>query len=399
MNRLKLFNNKNYFIICLSGLLTMFAQSFFYISLSWKVYDIYNSIYGNLIMMFLIWIPTIILSPLYGYSSDKGNKKLIITFTLILRGLCVFLLVLSSTNNNIFLLCGCIGLLLGFYMPSIIPLITITIPKDNFVEANSLVDMIYEMGTILGVGISGFFIAYYGADITLIISSSLFIISGICFYFFQYKITKTNIQKQEKGKVINNFINVIKYIQKSNDLIIVYIMQIFIQFILSIIPIFLVSYVKEVLNENSNTFAILEGVYSLGILIGCLFIPYLNKNFKYKTLSLLLILLMSINLYLMSINLYLIEAVIVYFFIGFSLCNWALTLSKSQELTLLKYQGTLNSFVNAISGTMTLFTYCLLFFYQSILNVKTIYSFISIISFIIFLFCLNINKYRKEIHI
>ena len=248
-SRIKLFKDIKFLLICLSGFLATFANGLVYITTSWYAYNLYDSITGVAIMMFLIWSPGIVLAPFYGSCADKYNRKWLIVLSLFTRGVSIVLFsifFMFNINLSIFYLAAIIGLFVAFYMPAVIPLITSIIPKDRFVEANSTIDMLYEIGTVLGMGISGVLIVIFGITGTLFIGGIIFLFSCIAILYLPF--IKQPIKEEKKSSLPGMaFLHSLKYLVESTTLIGVYIMQIFVMTILMTVPILLVPYIKEVL--------------------------------------------------------------------------------------------------------------------------------------------------------
>ena len=73
--RFKLFSIQPYLYFSLSGICATLGNGLIYITVSWLAYEKMNSISGIALMMFCIWLPTILFGPFFGVCADKYNRK------------------------------------------------------------------------------------------------------------------------------------------------------------------------------------------------------------------------------------------------------------------------------------------------------------------------------------
>lgn len=384
--RFSLFKDQPFLLICISGLLSTFGNGLVYVTTSWFAYEYYNSISGVALMMFFLWAPGIIFSPIFGVCADRFNKKYIIVMSNLVRGISVILFSLTfmyTTQNNIFYLACILGIFVSFYMPAAVPLITNIIPKENFVKANSTVDMIYELGVVSGMGVSGVFIYFFGMFTTLLIGGCFFSLSALAAGLIQYSEKENNAKENKRSSIISHYYQALKYLGKSRILLEIYFIQSFVMLILMIVPIILVPYVKESLNAGTGVFAAFESLYSLGILIGCGMIDFLNQRFGFIRLFSLQMLVMASSLFVMSASKIIVLSMLAYFACGWCLSSWALTLSQSQSLTDVNFQGRLQALSNSISGVFILSVYLLVTLKSESIHIHWLYLIASIGAFVV----------------
>ncbi|GAA5097195.1 hypothetical protein GCM10023260_06860 [Bartonella acomydis] len=249
-----------------------------------------------------------------------------------------------------------LGILISFYMPSAVPLIQSIVTKKQLINANATIDMVYELGTIIGMGFSGFILAFAGTKGTLLIGGIFFIIAGL--FNVAMKVPKSRRSKsQSNSNWWENYTASLRYFKQNPVLFMPYMSQMIITTLLMTIPVILIPYTQEVLNADSRTFAIFEALYSMGVFIGALFSPFFCKILSIRKTLAFLLAVMVIGLVIPSINTHKFVVFPVYFMIGFGLSSWALSISLSQLSCDPKYQGRLQASFNGISGC------CILGFY------------------------------------
>lgn len=376
--RYKLFFIQPFLCFALSGVLATLGNGLIYITVSWIAYEKMDSISGIALMMFCIWLPTILLGPFFGVCADKYNRKYLMIMSNVVRGLAVISFVLFyhiGLPTNIFMLASMLGVFVSFYMPAAVPLISSIVPEKDLMHANTTIDMLYELGTIVGMGISGFLIVSLDVMNTLALGGLFFLIAGVFNGLMQCKTQDCyGTANETKSGFLDDYISSLRYLKNNPKLFGIYSIQACILILLMTIPLLLLPLTKEILKVGADKFSILEGIFSLGIFIGCLVSPVLCELIKVKRTLLLLMGCMAISLSIFSINENLIISYLCYFIIGFGLSSWALSLTQAQMLADKAFQGRLQSTFNSMSGVGILAIYLLITLRTDLLNVQKMYA-------------------------
>lgn len=382
--RFRLFNIQPYLYFALSGIFATLGNGLIYITVSWLVYEKMNSISGIALMMFCIWLPTILFGPIFGVCADKYNRKNLMIMSNMIRGLAIIGFVIIyhlGLETNIFILTVLLGVFVSFYMPAAVPMISSIVPENDLMNANATVDMLYELGTIIGMGISGFLVLYLGLMNTLALGGLLFLLAGVFNWLMRCKPEDCyGTPNEEKSSLIGDYMSSLNYLKDNSRLVGIYLIQTCVMILLMTIPILLLPYTKEVLKVGTDKFSILEALFSVGIFIGCLVSPLLCRLIKIKRTLLLLMVSMAIGLHIFSINNNLIVSYIFYFIIGFGLSSWSLSLTQAQLLADKKFQGRLQSTFNSISGLAVLAIYLLITFRTDFYDIQKMYNFQTVIA-------------------
>ncbi|MEI2627921.1 MFS transporter [Erwinia sp. OLMDLW33] len=360
--RLALFDNKTYLYFTLSGLFATLGNGLNYIALSWFAYHQADSIAGVAMMMFFIWMPGIIFAPVFGILADRYSRKTQIVISNLVRGVVVVgwvLLWYLGIKIELMIICALLGIFISFYMPSAVPFIQSIVPKEKLVSANATVDMVYEFGTIVGMGLSGFILSYAGTKGTLLIGGSLFILAGV-FNLAMKSPATAHKESEEQESWWQSYVSSLRYFKRHPVLFMPFMNQMIIMTLLMTIPIILVPYTREVLNADTRTFALFEALYSLGVLAGAFLSPVFCRMFTIRNTLALLLAVMACGLVILSVNTNALVVYPVYFLIGFGLSSWALSISLSQLHCAPEYQGRLQATFNGISGCFILAMYLLM---------------------------------------
>lgn len=390
--RAALFENRTFLYFTLSDLFATFGSGLNYIALAWFAYHQTNSIRGVALMMLFLWAPSIIFAPILGILADKYNRKAQIIISNLVRGLVSVGWVMLGhwgIEIDLMFLSALLGIFISFYMPSAVPLIQSIIPKKQLVNANATIDMVYEFGTIVGMGLSGFILSYAGIKGTLLIGGMFLIIAGL--FNLAMKVPKTKrYESKDQQNWWENYISSLHYFKHNPALFMPYISQTIIMTLLMTIPVILVPYIHEILHADSRIFAIFEVLYSVGVLTGAFFSPLLCTVLSIRKTLAILLAFMTIGLAILSVNIHIFVVFPVYFMIGFGLSSWALSISLSQLSCDPEYQGRLQASFNGISGCLILGAYFIMASDSSRISPQSIYflqSIVALVGVLIVLFC------------
>ena len=382
--RLELFKNHSYSYFVISGILATFGNGLIYITMSWEAYQIHSSISSLTVLMVCVWMPSILFGPFFGACADTFNRKQLLIISNLVRGICIIVFAVChilSFHPNIYFLATILGIFVSFYMPAALPLMQEIIDKDQLINANTTVDLLYELGTGIGMGVSGYLIIYLGSYVTMLIGGVLFVCASIFNMLMKYK--KHAIEKSLSisiRQIAIDYFFIIRYLNLHRKLLPIYLTQALLLVMLMTLPILLLPFVQQVLNAGSKEFALFEVVFSIGMICGGIYSPTLSNKLGLKFAIGILMLILSICLFLFAINIEKITTFIVYFFVGFGLSAWALILSYSQMFTDNKVQGRLQASFFSLTGVVVLLFYVFLDFYSAKTPVNLIYIAQSIIA-------------------
>ncbi|MGK0603416.1 MFS transporter [Yokenella regensburgei] len=256
-------------------------------------------------------------------------------------------------------------------MPAVIPLITSILPKENFVLANSTIDIAYEIGTVSGMAASGVLIALVGGTGTLMCGGVIFCISTCAILAIKY-IEPDKVRKKKQG-IVGEYLAALKYLLTIHSLLGLYVVQTFVNILLMTIPIMLVPYVREILHGGPGVFSAFESAYSAGILVGCFGVVQMSQRWGFKKSAMGLITGVCAGLAILAASTSIALSLCAYFVAGICLSCWSLVLSQTQEKTDLQFQGRLQSLSSSLSGMFILAIYLVLTFRSNWIGIAQLY--------------------------
>ncbi|MBS4534001.1 MFS transporter [Clostridium sp. D2Q-14] len=250
-------------------------------------------------------LPRIILSPIAGSLADRKDRKKMVVGLDTLSGIIVLGLVLVSSVYGfklifIYTTTLLLAIVNTFFDVSIGSAIPNLVSDENLVKINSYTQASTSLSAIMGPVLGGLIYGLVPMNIFLIINGISFIISALSesFINFKYNIRDNkeeldpeineNKDIQGNNKVFNVLIKDIKegleFIKEMKAIYTLMKFALFLNFLvnatLSVIMPFIIN---DTLKMSSTQFGIIEGSYSVGVLISSIVIgklPEKEKNFK-----------------------------------------------------------------------------------------------------------------------
>ncbi|QBR83906.1 MFS transporter [Legionella israelensis] len=370
----EIFKNKAFRTYFFSCMLAMFGNGLTYIIMVWVLMQFNSNIGSTVILMTCFWLPNVLLSPFFGVLADRISRKRLLLISNGLRASLLFIFAFASqyylSPLSIYFLAIFVGCILAAYIPAAMTFIREIMPAEQMLYANSLVDIAYEMGAVLGMG---------GAGLILALTSvpACFAINGICYLLAMFLIKSISYKKneditKEKERFFVQLSQGWSYLRTRFILVMIYLVQALFFIAYMTVPVLLAPFAKSILHADVMQFGILEATLSVGIILGGFLSPYFASRYGIQSVILSLTGLGIAAFYLFSHSIDIHWAYFFHFLLGLSLSVWALLITLAQEMTALNYQGRVQSLFNSFSGIMILAFYYLLAHWQN-LPLKMLY--------------------------
>ncbi len=376
--RLQLFSIPAFRWFMISSVLATFGAGLSYIAMTWLALHDNNSVSSVAILMISFWLPSVILGPFMGILVDSvisrhhliaGSNLIRAVVLLIFGGFMLY----SQSLYGLYLLSLILGTFFSVYMPAAFRLIREIVPEKDLLYANATIDMVYEIGNVVGMGSAGLFIALFKAPGAIIINGILFLISGLILFFIRRKDLTVSKKRETSFDIIGDFKSGLTYMCSNKILLILYTIQLlfFIEFLTA--PVLLAPFAKNVLHTNVTQFSSLEASLSIGVIIGGILLPWLVDKFNAGFIVLLTTIILGISYIVFSYNHFISIAELLYFIIGLAFAIWPLVVTQAQNITDVNYQGRVQSCFNSISGLIILLIYLAVKLGSAYLSIQTFY--------------------------
>ena len=356
-DRIALFKNMSFRFACIMNFFSAMAIGVAYISFSWHLLNLNNSINSIIIFMLTWWTSSTILSPLTGYFADKFSRRKIILITNALRVTLITAYIFwgtFKTLTTVYIFTSLWGLILAFFMPAMLVCVREVFPNDdNLMYANTTMDGVFEIGMLLGMSLGSILIAIFSMHDILFI---LLIFTSVAF-LASFNIYPARKISKDNGNFVDNWIEVFKQLKIKKFIAWYYVAQISFTTFFMVVPSFLAPYAKNVLHATSLEFGMIETFFSIGFIIGTFIIPWFaDKYGEVKTITKILII-SSFFYFILAVTSQVWLATVAYFFVGTCVSCWPIVITLAQKNTDFKIQGKAQGIALGISGMTVMSIY------------------------------------------
>lgn len=176
---MKLFN-RNFIMVLIGQIISLFGNTILRFALPLYLLNQTESASLFGIVSACAFIPMIFITPIGGIIADRVNKRnimVILDFSTAIITL-VVMLFLGKVNLIILLLSALILLygIQGAYQPAVQASIPVLVPSDGIMQANSLVNIISSLSSLIGPVIGGMLFGFLGIKPILLVSVICFLI-------------------------------------------------------------------------------------------------------------------------------------------------------------------------------------------------------------------------------
>ncbi|MDH4222554.1 MAG: MFS transporter [candidate division Zixibacteria bacterium] len=281
---ISIFKNKNFFLIWAGQSISMFGDYLYIIALMWWVLEKTGSTAAMATVAICSSLPLIILGPFAGTYIDRVDKRKLLIFTDIGRGIIICIPGLLYFINSlqvwhIFIIAVLLALMTTFFSPALSSLIPRVVEKEQLVRANSLSQMSNNLSGVFGPALGGVLVALYGAGTVMLMDGLSFFISSIAIFLVRIKTEKTLVQ-QVKKKFLHDLLEGLNYIRAETGIIELVILFSLLNFFVAPIGVLIPLVVKNILKMGAEGFGILGSSISVGMVLGSLILGMTGGKIK-----------------------------------------------------------------------------------------------------------------------
>ncbi|MDO8657735.1 MAG: MFS transporter [Candidatus Levybacteria bacterium] len=275
-----------FFFLMLSEFFSQIAFNMQHFVIIFIIYEITksNTAVSGVILSFII--PAIIFSFIAGVYVDRWNKKKVLLFTNLIRGVLILLFLFSTTNIALmYVLTFLIAISTQFFLPAEAPMIPLLVEKKFLVSANAVFAVGIFSTVFIGYIFSGPALIFLGRTNVFIFLAVLFFISGIFIELISYKKKKLEDNEIEIVKSIktSSFISEIKevllFIRKAREVFNALLIVAFSQTIIFTVAVLGPGYVATILDTQvENLSWIILAPCAFGLIVGALIVGSIAKK-------------------------------------------------------------------------------------------------------------------------
>ena len=261
-----------------SNLINRFGDSIDAIAFTWLVYQLTGSATWSAIIFGLNQLPGIVVLPLAGAWVEGKNKKKIIVYTDLLRGLVIagFVVLYYLHLVNPFIMAGFTLLITtieslnepaaGAFVPEIVQ-------GDYYTVMQSMKMTVAQVVNLIGMSLAGIIIAAFGVGVAMLIDVATFFIGAFIILFIDYskcKVQSASISEQDyMTKLKDGF----KYMKGNGTILYFCLTAVMLNFVLSPLNSLLTPLVSSVYMKDADFLSIVMAGQWIGAIIASLVLP------------------------------------------------------------------------------------------------------------------------------
>ena len=191
--------NKSLLLLMISRIANTLAFQMLTVAVGWQMYSLTQSAFYLGLVGLSEFLPMILLTLVVGHVADRYDRKLIISFSLIIQAIGVFVLAFGSyrgwiSKESILLLVFILGAansFLGAPMQAILPNV---VSEAAFPSATALMASASQFAVMIGPGLGGVLYSF-GPGLVYTLTASLLVVSGVLMVFV--KVRKVQAKPEE----------------------------------------------------------------------------------------------------------------------------------------------------------------------------------------------------------
>ena len=333
-----------------------------YISITWMTLLDKNSVSAVAIGMLCFWSPGVLFGPFMGVLVDRYSRRnhlLAASNWIRAIALVIFSYYLFHHHSliAIYILSFIQGLFFSLFFPAAFRLTREMVPHRKLLYANATIDMMFEGGNIIGMGLAGLLIALMTAAGTLMANAGLFVLAGIALFFIKKDDLNITYNDDVKFNLFQDFKDGLTDIFTNPAILVIYSIQLFVFLEYLTAPVLLAPYARNILHANAAQFGYIEAALSVGAVTGGIFLSWFADRFGLMRTMFTSTIISGIAYVYFSFNHSIVTAEVLYFVLGVCFAMWPLIITRAQHITDIDYQGRVQSCFNSISGILMILTY------------------------------------------
>ena len=313
--------NKEYRKLLFTNLINRFGDSIDAIAFTWLVYQITHSASWSALVFGLNVLPNIIVQPFAGAFVEKLDKKKVIIWTHILRGLVIsaFVVLYLVGVVNPFIMAAftlVITTIESFNLPASTAFIPNIIKKEHLTHAMSLNSTLSSTVALIGTGLAGVIIAKFGIYTAMLIDAATFFMAAVGVASLkpvaeQEEKNGQESQPQKSGESFKSlFIGGVEYVRKSRVILNYCLVVVVLNFLLVPLNALQAPIVEECYKMGSELLSVMGMAAAVGSIIGSALIPKITGKMNPKKILVTFGMFAGVGMYALTLGKFLNGAVI-----------------------------------------------------------------------------------------
>lgn len=284
-----IFKNKNFMLLFTGKLVSQLGDVIYNMAIGWYILTITSSAVQMSIYMALGTVVYIIMGPIGGVIADRLDRKQIIIWMDIVRGIAVaatgLLMYFGIQSIYLFYAASIILSICGaLFVPASNAMIPIIVDDSQLTKANSLGGSVGSVSNIAGTITGGILYAVLGINVIFILNAASYIICGILeIFIIMPAAVKTSGEEKETGRkhMLHELAESYSFMRNQKGLFILMWFSTIINFIMvPLIAVFVPYIFNQILKVSTEQYSYVGAASAIGFLIGAGIISILPQKDK-----------------------------------------------------------------------------------------------------------------------
>ena len=316
---LSILKNRTFLLLFLGNTISLVGIGFNLVGVSWLVLEVTGSELALGKIMAMATVPGVLLALFAGIIIDKVNRKWLLVvldlFRMIVVGSFVILLVQDRFSMTaLFIMVLLMGAGSSLFWPTAQAFVQELVSDKDYFQANALLSASYQAGSILGAGIGGMVVHFYGIPTALAFNALTHFISALLISAAPFK---RQVVYHEVESIWTSVSKGFIYFKEKVAVLILGLTTILADVaIWGSLSVLTITISKEVFLAGSWGYGLMEGLYGVGALISTIAVMYMTRFFGRDRALLLCYFVAGVMCLLVPIAISIYLAGVAYFFMG-----------------------------------------------------------------------------------
>lgn len=267
--RLKVWN-RNFLLLWQGQMVSVLGDALYDIALNFFVLELTGSTAIMGTVMALVTIPRIILGPISGVIVDRYDRKKLIVFGDIVRGISILFIGFAAWNGilriwMIILVALISGACASVFNPAIESVLPDLVPSQNLIKANSAYQAATMGADVLGESLGGVLYSWLGASFLFLFDGVSYLFSAVTEMFLKIPPAESSGAKVTfRQDLTEGF----RFIRRQKGAVRIIGMSFFINYLFGAIRVLIIPWFTEDPELGMAKYGFLNGVQSIGLVVG-----------------------------------------------------------------------------------------------------------------------------------
>ncbi len=316
---LSILKNRTFLLLFLGNTISLIGFGFNLVGVSWLVLEVTGSELALGKIMAMATVPGVVLALFAGIIIDKVNRKWLLVvldlFRMVVVGTFVILLVQDRFSMNaLFITVLLMGTGSSLFWPTAQAFVQGLVSAKDYFHANALLSASYQAGSILGAGIGGVVVHFYGVPTALAFNALTHLISALLISAAPFTRQVVHHEVESIWQSVSK--GFIYFKEKVGVLILGFTTILADVAIWGALSVLTITISKEVFLAGSLGYGLMEGFYGVGALISTVAVGYMTRFLGRGRALLLCYVVAGVMCLLAPISISIYLAGVAYFFMG-----------------------------------------------------------------------------------